>query len=517
MTFYRTQPGESPAMIARKLNTSVGALIAANRHKPTTVVAGKRTWHGLHHNELVHIPRAGVGALGDPGMLGAITPAAPGAPHALIKQGSSGPDVALWQTIIGVKADGIFGPATAASTKAWQGTHGVAADGIVGPNTWKAALGGAAPTAAAAAPAPLATPSSSLTTAARTCLTALSGDANYCTSVAKTGTAVNTAVHNFKAAWNAANPGRAVPIGTGKYEISVAAALWSALGGQVDVPPGCTGAVPSAAPAAAPPPPMAQIPQASSGSSTPAAVQALAGINPCLQANSGVVLAAQTALGIVADGKYGPGTAAAARALGISAPAACSPAPVWWGAKGSPQAAQATVAARTAAVASGADVGPAAAVPYIAPAATVAAATAQAADAVKVATAAATPAAADAAAATAQAAIDAAARAAAAATTQAQQDAANLAAKVAADALAAANAKGGTAPSSGITSPAATKGLSKGAIVAGAVGAAALVGLLAMAAMGKKTGHRGSRGSSGKRGKRGTTKRKSSKRKKARR
>jgi peptidoglycan hydrolase-like protein with peptidoglycan-binding domain len=514
MTFYRTQPGESPAMIARKLNTSVGALIAANRHKPTTVVAGKRTWHGLRHNELVHIPRAGVGALGDPGMLGAITPAAPGAPHALIKSGSSGPDVALWQTIIGVKADGIFGSGTAAATKAWQGTHGVAADGIVGPNTWRAALGGAAPTAAAAPP-PLAAPSSSLTTTARTALTALSGDANYCTSVARAGTPVNTAVHNFKAAWNAANPGRAVPIGTGKYEISVAAALWSALGGQVDVPPGCGAAgVPAATPTYVPP--VAQIPGPQTvqlptgpavviqGASIPAAVQALASINPCLQANSGTVFLAQTALGIKPDGKYGVGTAAAARALGVNAPAGCSPPPLWWGAKGTAQATAATTTAATQA--NNSSLGPAQGVTQQ----TVDPAIAAAADLLK--------------AKAAQAAADALLKAAADAKvagdlkTAADAKAAADLAQANADRLAAQAGAGGgttTAGGGGITAPAATKGLSKGAIVAGAVGAAAVVGLLAMAAMGKKPGHRGARGARGpaRRKKSSKKRKKSSKRK----
>jgi hypothetical protein len=73
------------------------------------------------------------------------------------------------------------------------------------------------------------------------------------------------------------------------------------------------------------------------------------------------------------------------------------------------------------------------------------------------------------------------------------------------------------APSTGaaITSPEAKKGLSTGAIVAGAVGAAALVGLLAAAAMSKKPGHRGARGARGpaRRKSAHKSKRKSSKRK----
>jgi peptidoglycan hydrolase-like protein with peptidoglycan-binding domain len=53
--------------------------------------------------------------------------------------GSSGPDVVTWQKIIGVDADGAFGPATEAATKAWQTSHGLDPDGIVGPMTWSKA------------------------------------------------------------------------------------------------------------------------------------------------------------------------------------------------------------------------------------------------------------------------------------------------------------------------------------------------------------------------------------------
>lgn len=73
--------------------------------------------------------------------------------HKTIKQGSTGPDVAAWQKIIGVSADGKFGPGTAAATRAWQTKHGLTADGAVGPKTWSAATGQTvqeAPTVAAA-------------------------------------------------------------------------------------------------------------------------------------------------------------------------------------------------------------------------------------------------------------------------------------------------------------------------------------------------------------------------------
>lgn len=71
-----------------------------------------------------------------------------------IQQGSSGAAVQQWQQIIGVTADGKFGPQTKAATVAWQRSRGLVADGIVGPKTWSAALGAPAPAAAPAVPLP---------------------------------------------------------------------------------------------------------------------------------------------------------------------------------------------------------------------------------------------------------------------------------------------------------------------------------------------------------------------------
>lgn len=74
--------------------------------------------------------------------------------HPVIKEGSKGPAVIEWQTLIGVKADGNFGPGTKSATIGWQKTHTdvegkpLVADGVVGAKTWNAALGGKAPDAA---------------------------------------------------------------------------------------------------------------------------------------------------------------------------------------------------------------------------------------------------------------------------------------------------------------------------------------------------------------------------------
>ena len=57
-----------------------------------------------------------------------------------IKNGSKGKAVKIWQVIVGVNADGIFGNNTKAATESFQRSHGLGVDGIVGPKSWKAGL-----------------------------------------------------------------------------------------------------------------------------------------------------------------------------------------------------------------------------------------------------------------------------------------------------------------------------------------------------------------------------------------
>jgi LysM domain len=85
---------------------------------------------------------------------------------------------------------------------------------------------------------------------------------------------------------------------------------------------------PPAPPPSAPPPvvPATVAP----ASSAPLAVQAMAGLDPCAAANVNAVCAAQAALGVGVDGKWGTGTAARAAAVFPGAPPACSPRPSWW-------------------------------------------------------------------------------------------------------------------------------------------------------------------------------------------
>lgn len=55
-----------------------------------------------------------------------------------IKNGSTGKAVRIWQIIVGVTSDGIFGKNTLLATESFQAAAGLVQDGIVGKNTWKA-------------------------------------------------------------------------------------------------------------------------------------------------------------------------------------------------------------------------------------------------------------------------------------------------------------------------------------------------------------------------------------------
>ena len=64
----------------------------------------------------------------------------------LLKNGSKGEEVKQLQTLLGLGADGSFGPMTESKVKEWQAANGLTADGIVGPSTWGKMFGAVAPT-----------------------------------------------------------------------------------------------------------------------------------------------------------------------------------------------------------------------------------------------------------------------------------------------------------------------------------------------------------------------------------
>jgi len=51
----------------------------------------------------------------------------------VLRRGMAGEDVAMWQRVLGVAADGVFGPGVEQATKVWQEAHGLQPDGVVGP------------------------------------------------------------------------------------------------------------------------------------------------------------------------------------------------------------------------------------------------------------------------------------------------------------------------------------------------------------------------------------------------
>ena len=107
--------------------------------------------------------------------------------------------------------------------------------------------------------------SASLVSAAQTVASAIAADSNYCASVAQPGTTVNTAVHNFKAAWNASQT-PAVPINTGNYEAATATAIQQIFG---SAPVPCAGGAPASAPAAPAARPHAALPVAATAAAKP--------------------------------------------------------------------------------------------------------------------------------------------------------------------------------------------------------------------------------------------------------
>ena len=68
---------------------------------------------------------------------------APGAPAAMLRLGSTGPDVVRVQSALGQSPDGVFGPATDAAVRTFQARNGLVVDGLVRPRTWGTLFGGA--------------------------------------------------------------------------------------------------------------------------------------------------------------------------------------------------------------------------------------------------------------------------------------------------------------------------------------------------------------------------------------
>jgi len=116
---------------------------------PSINAAKWRPYNGSNpHDHHVHVSINKVGEddtrpwnIG-PVPIASATPDAPRPPK-LLKRGSKGEEVRELQRLLGISADGDFGPKTEASVKAFQASRGLVADGKVGPQTWQALLSNA--------------------------------------------------------------------------------------------------------------------------------------------------------------------------------------------------------------------------------------------------------------------------------------------------------------------------------------------------------------------------------------
>lgn len=112
--------------------------------------AGWRDYNGPHpHTDHIHFSfswdgamqrtswwtgRAWTGVSTSPS--GPSIPIAPPTSYPVLSEGARAPEVQLAQQVIGVTADGIFGPATKSALTSWQRSHGLSATGVLDKATW---------------------------------------------------------------------------------------------------------------------------------------------------------------------------------------------------------------------------------------------------------------------------------------------------------------------------------------------------------------------------------------------
>jgi len=300
----------------------MNTLINANPHKPTRVVAGQRTWKSLTPLEAINVPVGGtIGSsfgLGDPAADVVNLLMIAGGPCLQANVGY----VCQIQSILGVTVDGKYGSVTAAALRALVPS---APSGCSPTPAWWAPKGSnkcpgsAAPTASAPVTATTAPSSSSFLDPCDP-----TNVAHICEAQRTLGVTVDgkygkdTAAAARRVDPNAPGPCSPRP-------------SWWKPAGQSN----CPGASPVPPPSFTPPSSMPAPTPSVTQVTVPAPVAALATINPCDQSSLDIVYAAQRALGVSPDGKYGDNTATAARRLLPSAPAGCSPRPAWWAPPGS--------------------------------------------------------------------------------------------------------------------------------------------------------------------------------------
>lgn len=345
--FYRMKQGESPTQVARRFGLPLQTLISANPHKPTMLVAGVRTWDKVSRGERVHVPLSGsVGADAASDIVAALVSAGGPCLRANVAL------VCAAQRALGVVVDGKWGSNTAAAAKA-RGIPNAPGGCSPTPSWWVKGVSACPPVSAAPVPAPAPTPAPQMPAATiptvippefQALLTinpCLASAAPVICMVQKvlgvtvdgkygndTATALRRRVPNAPPGCSP-RPSWWAPAGKSNC---VAAAPVPSAPAPAPIPATPSVAPPPVAPPSAAPSvtPAAVIPQPAPVAAAPAAVQALLSIDPCSPSSAAAVCAAQRALGVTVDGKYGNDTASAARRVLPGAPPACSPRPSWW-------------------------------------------------------------------------------------------------------------------------------------------------------------------------------------------
>jgi hypothetical protein len=151
---WMIRSGDTPSAIAQKMTGSAGRwreMLAVNPKLRVVDVGGVTQVQPFIPGQRLTLPTSWLGTaapapqvppMGAPPLTGA---------QPTIKQGSTGLPVKAWQqlllnlgSVLVGTADGIFGPQTAAATKAYQAARGLQPDGVVGPLTWGKAMAEAA-------------------------------------------------------------------------------------------------------------------------------------------------------------------------------------------------------------------------------------------------------------------------------------------------------------------------------------------------------------------------------------
>ena len=122
------------------VNVKVGQKVNAGDLLGATGSTGRSTGPHLHYE----VRSGGYGTDIDPspylkgGFSGSTLSSSP---SGSIKKGAKGESVRELQSLLGIKADGIFGPQTEKAVRSYQSRKGLSVDGVVGPQTWSALRG----------------------------------------------------------------------------------------------------------------------------------------------------------------------------------------------------------------------------------------------------------------------------------------------------------------------------------------------------------------------------------------